>query len=225
MPQNINLCTPAYRPPRQPFNAHTLAAVLVAAMALGGGACGYVLTSMQRDRQAWTLAMRTHADELQALQRAIAQRKAAAQPAAAAMEREQHDAQAQTQLLEKQLQVLQEGLLPAGQRHSDRLRLIARTIPAPVWITGVRAHSAYLELSGWTVEPAALNAWMAELSASALLKGVPLAAVKVQRGAPVAGAPAALGLAAPASAAEVWSFQLVSAPPTASPMNPQGDRP
>ena len=92
----------------------------------------------------------------------------------------------------------QQGLLAPGRGHSVRMQLVAQTIPPQAWVTGVRADATHLEVTGFTQEPAALNAWVAELARSPVLVDQQLAQVKVER------APGAQPL---------WAFSLGSAVP------------
>jgi Tfp pilus assembly protein PilN len=97
---------------------------------------------------------------------------------------------------------LQEGLASPGMGHSDRLALVARTIPQPAWITGVKADSTHFEVSGFTLEPAALNEWVTRLTASPLLRGLKLATVQVDNANPPGGT----------APRQIWSFNLASEP-------------
>jgi Tfp pilus assembly protein PilN len=99
---------------------------------------------------------------------------------------------------------LQQGLLAPGRGHAARLQLLAQTIPAQVWVTALRADAGHLEVSGFTLEPAVLNDWVARLARSPVLAGQQLARVKVER--------------APGDR-PLWAFSLGSAAPA------QGVRP
>ena len=92
------------------------------------------------------------------------------------------------------------------------------SIPAPVWVTEVKADGQRLEVSGFTLEPAALNDWVSRLSGSPLMRGLRLDAVKVESTA-AASAPAGpvAGVAPAAPSRESWAFNLVNAQPQAEP--------
>jgi Tfp pilus assembly protein PilN len=111
------------------------------------------------------------------------------------------------------LRGLEQGRMAPGEAHSDRLALVSRSIPDKVWVTGLLADATRLEVTGYTLEPSALNDWVARLSLSPLMQGLRLATVKVQsiRLAQATGAPAAAAPAGP----ETWSFTLISAQPAA----------
>jgi hypothetical protein len=68
-------------------------------------------------------------------------------------------------------------------------------------VTAVKADDVQLEVSGFTLEPAALNDWVGKLAASPLLQGQMLSTVKVEN-----ASTAAAKVARP-----MWSFSLVSA--------------
>lgn len=73
----------------------------------------------------------------------------------------------------------------------------------------MKADDLRLELSGYTLEPAALNGWVARLGDSPLLEGQQLSLVKVERVKPEAGS--AGSVVPPAVAGPVWSYTLVTA--------------
>ena len=102
---------------------------------------------------------------------------------------------------EKLLDELQRGLFQPGWGHSARLQLVAQSIPAQVWVTEVKADESQLDVSGFTLEPAALNAWVSKLAASPLLQGQKLATVKVE----------SVSASLPGAPRPTWSFHLVSA--------------
>jgi hypothetical protein len=73
----------------------------------------------------------------------------------------------------------------------------------------VRADDLRLELSGYTLEPAALNSWVARLAESPLLEGQQLSVVKVERVNPETRSAGAA--VAPAASGPLWSYTLVTA--------------
>jgi Tfp pilus assembly protein PilN len=112
----------------------------------------------------------------------------------------------QVQAQGKLLAELQRGQVEPGQGYAARLSLIARSIPANVWITDINADGGRMELSGFTLAPAAIDQWQAALAASILLDGQALAAIRVEKAKPNDS------LRASGSAAPLWSFTLKSAP-------------
>jgi Tfp pilus assembly protein PilN len=226
MPQQINLCSPIQFAPKQRFSAQTLVQALVVFLVAGGLLCATWLWNVQRVSAGFSQPLEDQARDIQGLKTALDAAKASAAPVDAGL-LQQLKMQKAALLQREQLQAaLRQGLLQPGMGHSDRLQLIAQTIPAPVWVTEVKTDSGRFEVTGFTLEPSALNEWVSRLSASALMQGLKLATVQVQNATmnlsgartnqPVAAAPSVAASAAPAPR-PVWSFNLVSASPQAAP--------
>lgn len=226
MPQQINLCSPIQFAPKQRFSVQTLVQALVVFLVAGGLLCATWLWNVQRVSAGFSQTLEDQARDIQGLKTALDVAKASAAPVDAGL-LQQLKMQKAALLQREQLQAaLRQGLLQPGMGHSDRLQLIAQTIPAPVWVTEVKTDSGRFEVTGFTLEPSALNEWVSRLSASALMQGLKLATVQVQNATmnlsgartnqPVAAAPSVAASAAPAPR-PVWSFNLVSASPQAAP--------
>lgn len=220
MPQQINLCTPILLTQKRYFSAHTMAVALGVFLLLGVGLCIAWIWNLDRASESFQQAVTLHATEVENLQSAIKRSKenaAPVDPTLLAQLTERRNVIAQR---EKLREALKEGIFRPGWGHSDRLTWVARSIPAPVWISEVRMDGARFEVSGFTLEPAALNEWVDKLSGSPLMQGLQLATVKVEKAAasaiavPGTAASAASAPAAPARA--VWSFNLVSVEPLAT---------
>ncbi len=219
MPQQINLCALTLQKPRQQFAANTMLVALAVFIALGGCLCAAWVWNLERAGQGFASATQTQTLEMQTLKAAIDRSKAMAQPPSPELVKEAQARRAEVDAKELMLRTLQQGLLVPGYGHSDRLALVARSIPPEVWVTGVKADSTRMEVDGFTLEPSALNDWVARLSASPLMRGLRLATVKVQstlvQNTATTNAPpkpAAGSQAAPVSGGrEAWSFNLVSA--------------
>jgi Tfp pilus assembly protein PilN len=235
MPQQINLCTPILLTQKRYFSAHTMAIALGAFLVLGGGLCGAWVWNVSQASEALQQSVASHGEEMVTLQAAIQRSRANAapvDPALLALLQERRNTIAQRLKLQE---ALKEGVFRPGWGHSDRLTWVARSIPAPVWITEVRMDGHRFEVSGFTLEPSALNEWVDKLGASPLMQGLKLASVKVENAtaAPVAvsgNAAAAAASSAPAAPARaVWSFNLVSVEPSAaipaSPASAPGGKP
>ncbi len=217
MPQQINLLTPILLAPRRYFSALMLLEASGLLLAAGLVAA---LWLQQRDRQADA--------EHQALLARYAAERHALTVARAALPAPLDAAAVQQQLLPLEagnaerralLQTLGADGGQAGQRHSDLLALVARSLPEAAWLGELRYAPGRLELSGGTLDTAVLKPWLAELTAQPLLAGQALTALRVERlGAPgteaspnpllARGSPlATVGL-------PVWAFRVVSAPAT-----------
>lgn len=218
MAQQINLLTPILLAPKRYLSALTLlqagGLLLLAALAAG-------LWLHQRDRQAGV--------EHQAALERFAKERQALQIARAALPAPQDALE-----LQQQLQPLQAGnadrraLLQSllggsrdGQRHSDLLALLSRTLPDTAWLSELRHSPDRLELVGGTLDTAQLRPWLARLSTHPLLAGQELSALRVEKlGAPgnEGGGPALLDRSGPLTQTRlpVWAFRVVSAPASAA---------
>jgi Tfp pilus assembly protein PilN len=218
MPQQINLCTPLFLTQKRYFSADTMAQAMGVFLLLGGILSTYWTWSLSQVSAGYQQSVATNQREIDRLQAAIKVSKASSAPADAALVQELKQSRDELQHRERLLEELRRGLTREGWGHSARLQLVAQSIPPQAWVTEIKADDTRLELSGFTLEPAVLNTWMAKLAASPLLQGQQLATIKVERAVTelrdAAGAPAvAPGAVAPARAAgpAVWSFTLVSA--------------
>ena len=199
MAQQINLCSVAFRPPRQRFTAITVVRLFGLFLVLGAVVSGALLQSLQRTSATYQSSVAARGKEVEALQAAIAQSRANAAPADSAQAQRLQEKQAAVARTEKILAAVQQGVWIPGQGHSDRLHMVARTIPAPVWLADIRLDAGKFEVSGFTLEPAALNDWVGGLRQQALMQSFELSTVSVTS---VTGAPR-----------PTWSFSLVSAAP------------
>ena len=224
MAQQINLCTPILLTQKRYFSAQTMVQALAVFVVLGGGLCGYWVWSLNAASEGFKKTLATQSRELERLQAAIKQGKAGIGPVEAAVTQDLQGRRAELLQREKLLQELQRGLFQPGWGHAARLQLVAESIPPQVWVTEVKADDGQLDVSGFTLEPAALNEWVARLAASPLLQGQKLATVKVESVSAatikeVSGAAASVLPAAPPAKTStkpavprpVWSFSLVSA--------------
>jgi Tfp pilus assembly protein PilN len=221
MPQQINLCTPILLTQKRYFSALAMVQALALFALVGGGLAAYWVWSLKAASRELRTTVAAATEDATKLKAAIQTRKAVALPPDPALVQQLQTRRLDEIRREKILFELRRGLFRAGFGHSDRLQLVAQSIPAPVWVTAIREDEVRMEVSGFTLEPSALNDWVARLAASPLMQGKALATIKVDR---VAAEPqAAAGLVAatgtPAAAASapkrpVWSFSLVSSAAT-----------
>lgn len=210
MAQQINLCTPILLTQKRYFSAQTMVQALAIFVVLGGGLCAYWVWSLNAASEGFTKTLATQSRELESLQSAIRQGAAGVGPAEAVLTQDLQGRRTELLQREKLLEELQRGLFRPGWGHAARLQLVAQSIPPPVWVTEVKADENQLEVSGFTLEPAALNDWVGKLAASPLLKGQKLSTVKVEN-ASVAMIKPAASSAVPSVPRTMWSFSLVSA--------------
>lgn len=181
MPQQINLRTPILLTQRHYFSASTMAWALGVIGLFSAALCAYWMWSLELNRGELTRTLNSYAEEKERLQAALKTRQASALPADAGLLQELRARQAQLERQEQLLAELGRGLLRDGRGHAARLRLVAQTIPAEVWVTEMRADEQQMEAHGYTLDPAALNQWVARLGAHPLLQGHALSAIKVER--------------------------------------------
>ena len=220
MSQQINLCSPILLTQKRYFSANTMAISLALFIGLGGVMTGAWVWNQGRATTGYKTNIQSRSREIENLQAAIQRGKDNAGPVDPALLKQLQDRKTAIQDREKLIETLKEGLMTPGMGHSDRLALLARTIPAPVWITAVSATSTKFEISGYTLEPAALNAWVDRLSASALMQGLVLSDVHVENATqvPVAdtgklGSPPPAVIPVVPAGRPVWSFHLVNSQP------------
>jgi Tfp pilus assembly protein PilN len=209
MPQQINLRNPIFLTQKRYFSASTMAASVAVFLVLGALLSAYWNATLETLNEGYRKSISNNQREIDRLQAALVIHRANAGPADPAMVQELEARKAELQQRELLLMELKRGMMREGYGHAARLQLLARTIPPQAWVTEVRADDLRLELSGYTLEPAALNGWVARLADSPLLEGQQLAVVKVER------VPAETLASKPALAAlrssTVWSYTLVTA--------------
>jgi Tfp pilus assembly protein PilN len=213
MAQQINLCTGIVRTQRQRFTARTMLPALGVFLVLGGilGAVG--VASLERSAGGYRQTVDAQSAEIKSLQAAILQSRANAGPVDAALVQQAQARRTAVLEREKVLLEVQQGMFKAGEGHSDRLLLVARSIPAPIWVTSVRVDAARFEVTGFTLEPAALNDWVAKLASSPLMRDLKLSTVTVENTAASKVAVPATAQQGGKAARAMWSFNLVSLEP------------
>lgn len=225
MPQQINLATPVLLSEKRYFSAQTMAITLGVFTLFGGVLAGGMAWSLKSASVDFTQTMANQSLEIASLQAAIQRMKANAAPPDAALGQELQSKRKAVSQKQQLLAALKEGMFVPGEGHSDRLLWVARSIPQPVWVTQVKADRTRLEVNGFTLEPAALNAWVDRLGDSPLMRGLKLATVQVESTAtpataPVVTAPVVTAAAsvAVAAARPVWGFTMVNVMPTSAPV-------
>ena len=225
MPQQINLCTPILLTQKRYFSALTMVQALALIAFVGGGITAYWVWTLKQATAGFRQTVATTATEMTTLKAAIQSRQVMAMPVAPALVQELQNRRLEDARREKILVELRRGLFRPGWGQSARLQLVAQTIPPEVWVTLVQADERQIDVSGFTVEPAALNEWVRKLGSSPLLQGQSLTTIKVERvvAEGTAGATTEvsslnsaksglrIGPLASGSQKQVWSFNLVSA--------------
>ena len=209
MAQQINLCTPILLTEKRYFSAQTMVQALALIVIVVGGLCAAWVWNLDSASRGFSDTMNIQASEIDSLQAAIARSRANAAPVDAGLLQQIQDKRNALAARERLLSALRAGVLVPGFAHSDRLRWVASSIPEPVWVTRVKMQEGRFEVAGYTLEPSALNDWVAKLSASPLMHSLRLADVKVEKTSQSAG-PADKPVIA---GQPTWAFSLVSAEP------------
>lgn len=210
MPQQINLRTPILLTQKHYFSASTMALSLGIIGLFSVALCAYWIWSLKANSAELTRTLSGYAKERERLQVALKEIQSSALPAEVGLVQALQARQTLLQQRERVLAELGRGLLRDGQGHAARLRLVAQTIPAEVWVTEVRADERQMEVHGYTLDPAALNQWVARLGGHPQLQGHALSAVKVERVSGGAPDPVASAAAAGVRTRPTWAFTLVS---------------
>lgn len=232
MAQQINLCSPILLTQKKYFSASTMAVSLGVFIVLGGVLAGVWSWNLSSAASQYTVTMEAQARDIASLQAALERNKAAALPVDAGLTQQLDTRKAQLAQRKALLAALQEGASEPGKTYSERLRFLASSTPAPVWVTGVTLSPGVFQVAGFTLEPSALNEWVARMATNPLLQGLQLSQVQVQAVRPQArgasGAPqaaGAAGMANPAAAGRnVWAFELGSTRPMAPARSAEQER-
>ena len=209
MPQQINLCTAALIQTRPRFQAQSLLGMLVVSLVAMGALGAFWMWSLEGSAQTYRQTLEAQNSEIHNLQAVIQSSRAAAGPVDAGLLSQLQEQRARVEEREKLLQLARQGLFKAGEGHSERLLMLARSIPADAWVNSLKVDSNSFEVSGFALEPASLNDWVARLGRHPLMHGLVLNAVNVKYVAESGGSSASGIRAKP-----MWSFNLVSAQPT-----------
>lgn len=221
MPQQINLSTPAQAISHKRLTAQSMAIALAVLLVGGGALCAVWVWNLDKSAQEYAAIAQVQTRELDGLKGVIASNAAAAKPVDAALVQQVEAQRAALKQREQLRAALLDGRFAPGWGHSDRLQLVARSIPEAVWVTDVKADTTRLEVIGFTLEPGALNQWVDRLSASPLMQGLRLTTVQVENTAKTSvSGPTPTPSPVTAATRPQWSFSLVSAqvpPPTPAP--------
>lgn len=198
MTQQINLCNPVLLTQKRYFSAQVMLRAYLGLMVLLSATCVYWVWQLDAERDAFNVAVKTQSSELKILQDSMGKIKLDAGTAVKGLS-QGLQAQRLKQLQREQLlTALNKGHFQAGSGHAARLKLVAQSIPAKVWLTEIKADDGLLQLAGLTLETALLNEWMRRLEGSPALAGQKLSFIKVEQS------------LAP-SAKPVWNFTMATA--------------
>lgn len=212
MPQQINLIAQIQVTHMRYFSAKAMAQALAVMMVFGGSLYSYGLWNLSHASEGVRRVLRLQINELESLQIAIQQSKSGMSTVTPALMQALQAQQTELWQHQQLLDQLQRGVLRPGLGHSTQLQLIAQTIPVQIWITKVNADESHLDISGFTLEPSALNEWIGKLAISPILKGQKLIAVKVENMVTSYSQSATdIAMPPPSTSRPVWSFSISSA--------------
>ena len=215
MAQQINLHTPILLQAQQMFSAATMAIALGGLALVLALSCGGLLVLQRFRLGTFDETVQRQAAERRQLQSALAAARAGSDPLV--LGQQLVGLQKDIQALSARAAAWSHLSLATGHRHSAMLAEIARTLPAPNWVTGLRLDPDEIEISGLTLDPGALQSWIVLLEASPILAGRHLGQVRVEQvGArlPVTGAAGVSEPPLPAPAASgtlqlpAWAFRI-----------------
>ena len=198
MPQQINLCEPILLAPQRVFSAKTMLQALLFVGVSGALACAVSVRSLAQADLGWLNLQTAQSQELAQLQTALKSGQTGVVGAQAALSQALLAWRAELAQREHILLALQQGMFEPGWGHSAQLQLIANSVPSQLWVTQVKADDKQLEVSGFTLDPAALNDWMHQLARNPLLDSQTPVVLKVEAVNPI-------------QSKAVWSFSLLSA--------------
>lgn len=201
MAHQINLYSPILLAPRRYFSALAMAQSLAVLAAGLAALAGWTLASTTRLQGELASSTRFHGDERQRLQAALDAGGRSLPADSAALEQELARERATLAERQQRLDALKRGLVQDDRTPSALLRLLARTLPAPMWLAGVHYADGRLEINGYTQQPEALRPWLTTLSQQPLAAGQPLALLRVER---VGGS----GGSGAATTPPAWSFRI-----------------
>lgn len=215
MPHQINLCPESFKPKRQVFGARAMLQTLLVLLVVGAGSSGWWVWSLEQSRALQRQVSVAADAEIANLKVAIQKSRlnaAPVDPALLAQLQERRTAVTQREIL---LDAVHQGMFKPGEGHSDRLRMLAQSIPEAIWITGAKADQGRFEVTGFTLESAALNEWVGRLSTHALMRGLKLSMVDVENKTETIAKSADLATPGVTARSGVprWSFVLVNQEP------------
>ena len=198
-PQEINLFIQIKVAQKRYFLAPAMLMSLSFLLLLGGFWSSDWLSSMETEGDLVKQSMAIQSREIVSAQGAIELRKKYDK---ARSELVQELEASRRELLQEEQTARQrhQGLLRPGWGHAARLRLVAQSIPAQVWVTTMSINQGKFKIEGFTLEPAALSEWAGALTANPLIEGQKLSSINLQEA----------GKAKFKTSRPVWSFNLVS---------------
>lgn len=200
MPHQVNLYSPVLLAPRRYFSARAMARALAVLLLGVGLLCGWLLWRGEQQRTELKASAAFAAAERQRLNTLLAGQRALPQDSAA-LQQELAREEALLAEARQHHQATQRGLVREGRSPAALLQLLARTLPAPVWLARVQLDDGELRFSGHTLQPEALRPWLAQLGGHPLTSAQRLGVVSVEKQSAAEGR----------AGTERWQFTVASA--------------
>ena len=181
MTQQINLCAPIFLTPKRVFSAQSMLQLFVVFMLLLGGSCLYGVAQLRAEKRALDLTFDAQSITLKSIQASLEKSKSESGSVTKGLSQELQLQRVKLAQREQLLVAVNKGRFQPGAGHSSRLRLVSQSIPSKVWLTEIKADDGMLNVTGFTLEAAVLNEWLAKLEASPLLAGQKLSSIKVDQ--------------------------------------------
>lgn len=182
-PQQVNLYNPALLPQRERFSARQIAAgVIVAGVAMVAVAWWALSESRTLRKEMAEQEQYRAAQTARALAPPTLAGKAV--PTLQEVGTLEQALKARHALLESRRaarDALKRGMASAESGPSVLMRLVATSIPREAWLTELRVSGSRLDVAGKATDPAAVEAWLARLRASAFLAEKPAPTLKLER--------------------------------------------
>jgi MSHA biogenesis protein MshI len=199
MPQQINLLDQVRVAQKRYFLAPAMLKSLSFLLLVGGFWSSDWLSSMETEGDLVKQSMAVQSREIVSAQGSIELRKKH-DKARSALVQELEASRRELLQEEQTARQRHQGLLRPGWGHAARLRLVAQSIPAQVWVTTMSINQGKFKIEGFTLELAALSEWAGALTANPLIEGQKLSSINLQEA----------GKAKFKTSRPVWSFNLVS---------------
>lgn len=214
--RQINLYNPSLLPTQEVFTARRISVGVVAAVLIMASIGWWAFAERQRLSQEIASKAAARAAETARAEVIFAAGGAPLTPTQlAALETTLNSQRAMLAAKRDARDLLRRGLATDKAGPSALMRLLANSAPAQAWLTDIRVGGNQMEVVGKTLDPAAVNVWLARLTASGYLSAMPLPTLRLER----VEAPAP----PPGRAFPVYAFTIAGT--LASPFSDDGGRP
>lgn len=180
MTQHLNLALPDESKDNVDYSARSILIVLVILYFIGSCVTFYICSFLGNEKSKLEYDFNNNNSTISKMSTALTIAKKMKAPETNRDKTNSADAkQIELDKAQKKLAALQRDILQIGEGASDRLSLVARTIPSSMWISDLKTDNSRFEVSGIALNTADINSWISSLSSSPVLKGLKLKAVEI----------------------------------------------